>query len=387
MLTALIVGQVCLHAGSIGMRLAMPLYVLDSGLENANALVAPLLALFYLAPITLAIPAGRYLDRSGFHRPIRWAVGLNLLGGGSALSATLWPSGRYSLLCVAAVLLGAGSGLAMTSIQRTAGLRAHDDGTALRRVFSWLSVAHSFSTFVGPICAGALIDHVSMQAAFVVLAAFPLLTLVAARQVPEDERPPPTAAGTRRPAWDLLSAPELRRLLAVNMCLASSWDVHVFAVPILGHQLGFSASGIASVLSVFALAVGTIRMALPTLAKRFGEPLLLRAALVVVACTFAIYPFATSLWTMQVCAAFLGLALGTSQPMVMTMLHQITPASRHGEAIALRSIFIYGSGIAVPLGFGAVAAWVSVGSLFWLMAVLAATGTFISIRTRSPAAA
>lgn len=378
-LLALISGQVCLHSGAVGMRLAAPLYVLDAGF--AQALVAPLLALFCLAPIVLAIPAGRYLDRSGFQRPLRGSVSLSVLGGGCAVLSTLWPGERYVMLCLAAVLWGAGSGLAMTTIQRTAGMQARDAG-ALRRTFSLLSVAHSFSTFIGPLCAGALIDHFGMQAAFIALGLLPLLTLLAARWVPDAVPSQPSAAGSRRPAWELLSAPALRRLIAVNLCLASSWDVHLFAVPILGHQRGFSASAIASVLAVFALAVAAIRVALPALARRYGEPLLLRAALVVVTCTFALYPFAASLWTMQVCAVCLGLALGTSQPMVMTMLHQITPESRHGEAIALRSMFIYGSGIAVPLGFGAAAAWVGVGSLFWMMAGLTATGSLISIRPR-----
>jgi predicted MFS family arabinose efflux permease len=247
-----------------------------------------------------------------------------------------------------------------------------------------LSVAHSFSTFVGPICAGALIDHASMHAAFAVLGTLPLAALWATRYMPDDAAPPPPRAAVvqRGPAWELLSAPELRRLIAVNLCLASSWDVHLFAVPILGHQHGFSASAIASVLASFALAVAAIRVALPALAKRYGEAALLRAALLVVACTFAIYPYASSLWTMRACAVALGFALGTSQPMVMTMLHQITPASRHGEAIALRSMFIYGSGIAVPLGFGAAAPWVGIASLFWMMAGLAAGGTFISLRSR-----
>jgi MFS family permease len=107
----------------------------------------------------------------------------------------------------------------------------------------------------------------------------------------------------------------------------------------------------------------------------------LRAALVLMAVAFCVYPFATSLWAMRACAAVLGLALGTSQPMVMTMLHQITPAARHGAAIALRSMFIYGSGIAVPLGFGAATAWVDVSSLFWLIAGVAATGTWVSLRS------
>jgi predicted MFS family arabinose efflux permease len=40
--------------------------------------------------------------------------------------------------------------------------------------------------------------------------------------------------------------------------------------------------------------------------------------------------------TMGMCSVLLGLALGMVQPMVMSMLHQITPEHRHGEAVGMR---------------------------------------------------
>ena len=44
------------------------------------------------------------------------------------------------------------------------------------------------------------------------------------------------------------------------------------------------------------------------------------------------------LWplAMGICSVLLGLALGSVQPMIMSMLHQITPEARHGEALGLR---------------------------------------------------
>ena len=64
--------------------------------------------------------------------------------------------------------------------------------------------------------------------------------------------PPPPAPNRPPDPWDLLLAPGLRRLLLVNWLLSSSWDVHSFLVPILGHERGFSASAIGLVLGVFA---------------------------------------------------------------------------------------------------------------------------------------
>ena len=49
-------------------------------------------------------------------------------------------------------------------------------------------------------------------------------------------------------ASDSYTDPGLRRLLFVNWLLSSSWDVHSFAVPVLGHGRGYNASTIGLVL-------------------------------------------------------------------------------------------------------------------------------------------
>ncbi|MDP3224650.1 MAG: MFS transporter, partial [Rubrivivax sp.] len=57
-----------------GLRMAAPLLALHEG--HSAAAVGGLLALFAVAPIALALPAGRMADRHGYHRPVRWAVAL-----------------------------------------------------------------------------------------------------------------------------------------------------------------------------------------------------------------------------------------------------------------------------------------------------------------------
>jgi MFS family permease len=373
-LVGLIAGQICLHAGMAGMRMAVPLQVLGSG--RPQTMVGPLIALFSVAPIALALPAGRLADRYGYHLPVRLAVLLSCLGGGSAVLSTVYVPWQYPLLCVAALLSGAGCNIGLNTIQRSAGRSAHDV-TELKRTFSWLGIAPSISNFLGPGIAGPLIDHAGTRTAFCVLAALPLLALTVARFVPR-EPPQPQLTAARKPAWDLLSEPMLRRLLAVNWVMSTSWDVHSFVVPVLGHQRGFSASAIATVLGSFALAVTCVRLLIPVLAHRLGETQTLCGAMVLVATAFSIYPFAASVWTMAACAVCLGLALGCSQPMIMTTLHQITPSARHGEAIALRSMTINCSGALLPMAYGAAGALVGVGGLFWLMAGLVSAGTLVA---------
>jgi cyanate permease len=57
------------------------------------------------------------------------------------------------------------------------------------------------------------------------------------------------------------------------------WDVHAFAVPVLGHERGFSASTIGLILGTFTLAVTGVRLLVPLLAHRIDEVKVLRGAM------------------------------------------------------------------------------------------------------------
>ena len=354
--------------------MALPVQALQRG--YSQVFVGPLVALFSLAPVALAIPAGRLADRRGYHIPNRLAVALTAAGGACALLGALHTPLLYPLSCLGALLSGAGCNIGLITIQRSAGKSARDV-TELKQIFSWLGIAPSISHVLGPGGAGLLIDHAGYEAAFGALALVPLASLLVSRLVPQ-EQPSAPSAGERRPAWDLLSEPLLRRLLLVNWCMSASWDVHAFVVPILGHELDLSASAIGSVLGAFAVAVTAVRLVLPVLAHRLGEGQVLRAAMWLAGATFALYPFARSVWSMGACAMALGCALGCSHPMVMTALHQITPSARHGEAIALRSMSISLSSVLMPLGFAAAGALLGASGLFWSMAAIVGGGSLFA---------
>ena len=378
-LLALILGQIGLHACMAGVRMAAPLQALQQG--HGEWWIGVLMALFAVAPIALALPAGRLADRYGYHRPLHLAVALSLAGG---VIAAL--SSHYLAMCVAAVLTGAGANLGMIAIQRSAG-RMANDGVERMRVFSWLGVAPALSNVVGPLTAGALIDLAGYRAAFAVLMLLPLVSLAFARSVPREapSAPHPDAASNGS-SWNMLRSPSLRRLLLVNWLVSASWDVHSFIVPILGHERGLSASAIGLILGLFAVAVTGVRLVIPFLAHRLSEGQVLGGAMLVVAAVFAVYPMFHSAVPMAVCAGLLGLALGSVQPMIMSSLHHITPHDRHGEAIAFRSMTINLSSTLMPLMFGAAGAALGAASLFWVMGAAVGAGSFAARRIEDASA-
>ena len=89
-----------------------------------------LLALFALASIFLALPAGRFADRHGLKRPVSFSVLAAVMGAGVAAAFPVFP-----VLCLSALLTGGATGAAVISLQCHVG-RAVSGVLQLRRVFS-----------------------------------------------------------------------------------------------------------------------------------------------------------------------------------------------------------------------------------------------------------
>lgn len=373
-LLALIMGQVCLHSCMSGIRVAGPLLALRSG--QPAWVVGVLLGLFAAAPVLSSMYAGRLADRHGYHRPARLAVGLTVAGGVLAILSTWFEGAQLVLLGLAACLCGVGTNLGLIANQRTAGKLADGDRAALTRVFSWLGLAPAVSNVIGPVMAGALIDLSGFRGAFIALTLLPLASVWSSRLVPKEAPVMPKPDSGKRAAWDLLITPGMPRLLLINFLMSSSWDLHSFIVPVIGHERGFSASAIGLILGVFAAAVAGVRVLIPFLSHRLREHQVLASAMVFTALVLCVYPWVHSAWLMGLCAAALGLALGAVNPMVMTALHHLTPSERHGEAIALRSMTVNASSALMPLLFGAIGAAVGASTLFWVMGAAVGVGSW-----------
>lgn len=387
-LARLIGGHICLHACMAGLRMAAPLLALKQG-YSALA-VGVLLALFALTQVFLALPAGRYADRHGLRRPLGYTVLAAVLGAGLAAAFPLFP-----VLCLSALLTGGATGAAAIALQRHVG-RAARDATELKQMFSWLSIGPATSNFLGPFAAGLLIDHAGAfiggqagdlsgyRTAFLLMALLPLLAWWSVRLTPELPTVAAAAAGGTRGAWDLLREPMMRRLLLVNWFLSSCWDVHTFVVPVLGHERGYSASVIGTLLGSFAVAATAVRLTMPWLAAHLREWVVISAVMLLTAVLFGLYPFMPSAWSMGVCSVLLGLVLGSVQPMIMSMLHQITPSGRHGEALGLRLMSLNGSSVLMPMLFGSIGAAVGVSVVFWTVGTLVGLGARTAWGLRAP---
>ncbi len=374
----LICGHICLHACMAGMRMASPLLALRDGYSAID--VGVLLALYSVAPVFLALPAGRFADRHGLQRPVGIAVAVAAFGAGMALVFPVFP-----VLCATALMTGGATGAASISLQRHVG-RAASGPTELKRVFSWLAIGPAVSNFIGPLTAGLMIDYAGASAgdtagfrwSFLLMALLPLATWFWIRRIRDLEPVHRVVGAPPTSAWDLLRAPMMRRLMLVNWIMSSCWDVHTFVVPLVGHERGFNASVIGVILGAFAIAAALIRVIMPLFAARLRENVVVTAAMVIAALVLAVYPLTLGPVSMGVCSVVLGLALGSVQPMIMSMLHQITPHTRHGEALGLRLMTLNASSVLMPLFFGSLGAVVGVSALFWVVGLVVGGGSRVA---------
>ena len=253
--------------------------------------------------------------------------------------------------------------------------------------FGWFALGHSASSTLGPLLAGVLIDVLGFRAAFFALA---LVTCVAATLIvtrtaglPRPKARADTAQSSERATrtprvLDLLAGAELRRIYWVNAMTASAWDLFIVILPVLGHRLGYSASIIGTVFSLFALGTFAARAATPWLSRQVNEWQILRVATVVIALVFVLLPWAGAAWGLMLLGLVFGSAVGMSQPNMLSLLHSAAPSGRGGEAVGLRSVLSNSCSVLVPLGFGVALVPVGISALLLMGGALFASAIVVA---------
>ncbi|HYF58659.1 MAG TPA: MFS transporter [Burkholderiaceae bacterium] len=365
---SLIVLSILNHVAFAGVRVSLTLAALH--LHAPTFQVGTILSLYSLLPMLLSIPGGRWIDRIGARGPMIAGTALIVAG---ALLPFAWLS--LGTLTATSVLVGLGFLPFHLGIQKL--ISELGSPEERRHNLSLMAIGFSVSSFLGPTSAGFLIDGLGHRFAFGTLALLPLVALLWLRAV--RERLPgarlvvPQGGGGLR-VRDLLASPELRRLYVVVALISSAWDVHQFLVPLYGARIGLSASGIGLILGAFAIATMVVRMIVPLFLMDVSEWRAILFAMAVTGVVYAVYPLFSTLEALLALSFVLGLGLGVSQPMTLSILARSAPASRLGEATGLRLTLVNGTQTVLPSAFGALGGVFGVAVLFWGMAALLGGG-------------
>jgi MFS family permease len=362
-----------MHSCYKGSKVLASLFAIDLGASAAT--IGILYAVYSLFAVVLSFFAGKASDRFGFRLPI-------LIGAAGMVASLLLPyflPGLPALFASAAVA-GACYIFYVVSIQHLIGALSGE--LERTRNYGVFSICIGLTSLLGPTVTGFAIDGVGHRATYLLLAAFPALTILVLLARPgllpraaAHDRP-----GGRRHVMDLLGNAPLRRVLLTTAFLEAGNELFNFLIPIYGSSIGLSASQIGVVMGSFALAVMGVRTVMPELVRRSNEERVFSTSLFVAAASCIAVPFAPGFAPLLAVSFVLGLGAGCCAPLSMTLSYNRAPAGRAGEAIGLRQTVNKAIESTVPALFGALSTALGFAPVYFLGALLLAGGGWLMHR-------
>ena len=344
----IVVTCVLIHAGFGGAKVALPLYALSLGVDAFS--VGVIMALWALCPMLIALSVGRLVDRVGPRVPMLAGT----IGVVAALLVPYFFPGVASLYILALVV---GTAFQFFFVP-TQGITGALGGPEHRsRNYSLLAVGFSIASFLGPLIAGFSIDYFGYQTAYLMLAVCPAIAVVLlwfkGGMLPKAAI---TAGGEQKKSssFALLRIAKLRNAIIASGLISVGWDLYLFFFPIYGHSIGLSASAIGVIISMFAVAVFVIRVALPVLARKWSEFEILLHAIGFAGAALLLFPLFQNPYLLAVASFVLGLGCGVGQPMSMSLIYSLSPSGRASEGAGLRVTFNHFTHLVVPLAFGGI---------------------------------
>jgi MFS family permease len=355
----------CTLTGVHSGRVLLTLYALDLGARPFA--VGILVACFSVLPMLLSWQIGRITDRFGS----RWPLLFGAAGGACGMLVPYFVPGLPALYA-AAVLNGLLFAFSAVSLQAVVGLLSRPEKRTIN--FSNFTLMASAATFLGPLISGFSIDRGGHSAAALGVAGILLLPVFLlalwGRRLPRGTGEAPPAAGVR----EMLTGSGLWRVLATGSLMISGISLFQFYMPIYGHSIGLSASLIGILLSVFSAAAFIVRLLMPLLLARWQEERTLVYAFSLATVSLILLPFLQDTLALMAVSFILGLGLNCGQPITMMLTFSSSAGSRSGEVLGLRITANHLTRLIVPTIFGAVGSAFGVFPVFWLNALMMATG-------------
>ena len=360
------------HACYIGSKVVVTLLAVQLGAGPAT--IGMLAALYGVAPLVLAVHAGRLSDTAGSRPPMM---------AGAAIVATAMATGylfqSIAGLIVVTVLVGLGFVYYNVAVQNATGMLG--DPAHRARHFSWLSMSYSVSGFIGPVFAGYAIDYYGHGTAFLgfaILSSAPLAALFVMREFGHPAAP--AADSAPRHAAELLRNAPLLKVVVMSGLMVSVWELYLFYLPLHAHSIGLSASTIGLIIGIYAAAALTVRFFLQVLLRHTTTLRLTAIAMLIAAVIFVVLPWIHSV-ALLACASFgIGLMLGICQPVMMMLAFERSPAGRTGEVTGLRLTANNVARIVVPVIGGAIGSALGAAPVFWLNAGILAGISWLAKR-------
>lgn len=355
-------------------RLILPMIAMQAG--ASPTFVGIIAGMFTAVPIAFNVAFGRWVDHSGTLMPMILA---SLLIGIASILPLVFDS--PVILLAAAGLIGSGTVFShCVTTRAVAELGTPENRT---RNLGLLIAAYSVFQFIGPMVAGAALEHRGSDWAFASIGVFAVLALCGLALPWHHFRRWATrrdAATVRPRTRELTQVPSLMRWLAVSSVTSGVVTIYPFIVALHAAKIGISAAQAGLVLGAFAIGNVVSRMLTGPISHYVPPHVAISAMLAVGALLYAVLPLTGSFASFTMLSAGLGLMLGMSVPFVLSVIYSVAPSQRVNEAIGLSMTLTNVIQTVMPLGLGLLATRVGGSAMAWLLAVLMLAAIVLSSR-------
>ena len=381
-LWALLINVALAQASIYVMRPMITYRALENGASGFQ--IGLIASIYALVPLVVAVQMGRWVGRIG-EVPLLFAGCLSfiILGVSFAFLNNIIAIAAATALTGVAHLSNVAASQAMVASRSPHQLQDQNFG-----YFSFAtSMGHTFGPMLGGIIAGSSgVLPQSSTSAFIFAAILAFLATVpfflfknikGVRSQEERE-----AAGAIK-ARDVIKRPGIKPAIWTSLAVASTNDVLVVILPLVGTQLGINPVVIGAILSIRSAAAMISRFSLGRLTSTFGSARVMNFSMFISAIFLFVSAFATTEVTLGVVMAIVGFLLGIGQPLTMSIVSKKSPIEERAMAISIR---LFGNRLGqflVPLGAGALAAPFGGGAVFVGLSVLIASAGVVSVATLS----
>ena len=377
-LWALLINVALAQASIYVMRPMITYRALENGASGYQ--IGLIASIYALVPLVIAVQMGRWVGRIG-EVPLLLAgcISFIALGISFAFLNNIIAIAAATALAGIAHLSNVAASQAMVASRSPHELQDQNFG-----YFSFsTSMGHTFGPMLGGIIAGSSgVLPRSSTSAFVFASILALLAIVpfflfkGLNEVRSKEER--DAAGSIK-ARDVIKRPGIKPAIWTSLAVASTNDVLVVILPLVGTELGISPVVIGAILSIRSAAAMISRFSLGRLTKRFGSATVMNFSIFVSAIFLFASAYASTAMTLGVVMAVIGFLLGIGQPLTMSIVSKKTPIEERAMAISIR---LFGNRLGqflVPLGAGALAAPFGGGAVFVGLAALIASAGVVSV--------
>lgn len=315
-----------------------------------------ILSLYSVVQIAAALPAGHWIARRGCRRPVRWG-GAAFLTGTVLLTAArdLWMTG------MASVLLGLGHSLILLSAQHIVTGVPEPDARA--RAVGWLSFFNSAGVFLGPLAGGYLQDVLGRNPGFLGAVVLSAAAMAAGAGLPGRSEERGDAQTSFKACFCLNKV--VWSEVAMSGTVFFTTDILAAYLPLYGTELGWSSTLAGALLSANGLAQMAVRPFLGRLCARRPARQVLRCCLLAGGVFLACLGWSDPFWLLMAASAASGCAVGLANPLTLLTVSASAGEEERSQALALRVMANYAGQSLSPVLFGAVAAGLGLGAVFW----------------------